>query len=218
MFGFYFLLYLHLDVRWEVIGKGNKWLENYKNLLVWVSFFISICSFATLLAFLGLFSCAFFAAEWLGEPVVADTFHCETKMFVLCLNCVPVEHDFAVLLDYDCCHLADYQKFENVDSQGEDEEELDLLACLFVFKIQTILIWGENHGCKHLQHGALQISEALQLIAPSVRNHVGKHDGKRPPKAAEKHNQAANVSDHGQRALDVGQELEEGDEEADEQD
>ena len=93
-----------------------------------------------------------------------------------------------------------------------------MLACLFVFKIQTILVWGEDHGGKHLQNGALQIPETFQLVPPRVRNDVGKHYGKRPPEAAKKHNQTANVRDHGQRALDVSQELEEGDEEADQQD
>ena len=137
---------------------------------------------------------------------------------MLLLNRVPVEHHLAVLLDNDRCHLADDQQLEHVDRHREDEQELDLLTCLLVLEVEAFFVRGQHHGSQHLQYGTLQIPEALQLVSPSIGDHVGEHDGEGPPQAPEEDDQRANVGQHGQRALYIGQELEEWDEEADEQD
>ena len=114
--------------------------------------------------------------------------------------------------------MADDEEFEYIDRHGEDEQELDLLACFLVLEVKAFFVRGQHHRSQHLQHGALQIPEALQLVTPGIGDHVGEHDGEGPPETAEEDDEGANVGQHSQRALYIGQELEEWDEEADEQD
>lgn len=137
---------------------------------------------------------------------------------MLLLNRVPVEHHLAVLLNDNRCHLADDEELEYVDRHGKDEQELDLLASLLVLEVKTLFVRGQYHRSQHLQHSTLQIPEALQLVSPCIGDHVSEHDGKGPPQAAEEDDKRANIGQHCQRALYIGQELEEWDEEADEED
>ena len=137
---------------------------------------------------------------------------------MLLLNRVPIEHHLAVLLNDNRCHLADDEELEYVDRHGEDEQELDLLAGLLVLEVKTFFVRGQHHRSQHLQHSTLQISEALKLVSPCIGDDVGEHDGKGPPQAAEEDNERANIGQHCQRALYIGQELEEWDEEAYEED
>ena len=187
-----------------------------------MAFFSFTTTFAT--AALVPLIIALVATEGLLDPVFADLLHGHflIKIFILAilaaLNSVPIEHHFAILLNDDCRHLAHDQQFEHVDGQGQYEKELDLLSRLFVLEVEAILVGGEHHGGEHLEHGALQVAEAFELVAPGVRDHVGEHDRERPPEQPEQHDQAANVRDHRQRALDVRQELEKGNHEADKQD
>ena len=91
-----------------------------------------------------------------------------------------------------------------------------MLTGLLVLEVKTFFVRGQYHRSQHLQHCTLQIPEALQLITPCIGDHVGEHDGEGPPEAAEEDDERANVGQHCQRALYIGQELEERDEEADE--
>lgn len=149
---------------------------------------------------------------------MTDCLHSETQSgLVLRFDRVPVKHDFSVLLDDDCRDLTDDQKLEHVDSHRKDEKELDLLTSLFVFEVETVLVGGKNHGSKHLEDCTLEISEAFQLVAPSIRDNVRKHNRKGPPQQTKENNERADVGNDVKRALDVRQELEEGEEESDKQ-
>jgi hypothetical protein len=66
-----------------------------------------------------------------------------------------------------------------------------------------------------LQDSALQVAESFQLVAPSIRQHISEHECKSPPKESKEQNKRANVCDHIQGALNIGEELKEWDQEAD---
>lgn len=134
------------------------------------------------------------------------------------LNRVPIQHHFAVLLDDDRRHLTNDQQLQDVDGHGENEKELDLLSSLFVLKVESLFVRGEDHSSQHLENCALQIAESFQLVTPRVRDHVRKHHCEGPPKASKEEDKGADVSDDIESALDVDHELEEWNEEGDEED
>ena len=136
---------------------------------------------------------------------------------MLFLDGAPVEHHFAVLLDDDCCHLANYKEFENVENHRQYEQELDLLACFFRFETQAVLVGREDHSGKHLQNGTFEVAEAFELVAPCIRDNIREHHCERPPKGAEQEDQVGHICDYIQGALNVCQELEEWNKEAYEQ-
>ena len=180
---------------------------------------MSIISFSTLFLLFVLFCLTLLTAERLGNPVATDSFHGEAELiFVSHFDCVPVKHNLAILFDNDSCNLANDKQFEHVNRQGQNEQEFNLLACLLVLKVESFFVRGKHHRGEHLQDRRLQVTETLQLVAPSIGDHIGEHDGESPPKTAEKHDQAANVRDNSQCALNIRQELEEWDQEDNEKD
>ena len=100
---------------------------------------------------------------------------------MLLIDRAPVEHYFTVLLDDDGRDLADNEELKHIDGHREDEEELDLFACLLRLKVQSVFVRGEHHGGQHLEDSTLQVAEALQLVAPRVGDDICEHDGEGPP-------------------------------------
>ena len=137
---------------------------------------------------------------------------------MLIIDSAPIKHDFTVLLNDDSCDLAHNQQLQHVDCHRKNEQEFHLLASFLRLKVQPVLVRSKHHRCKHLQYRTLQVAEPFELVAPSIGDHIGKHYCKGPPKAAKKQNQRSNIRNHIESALDVCQELEEWNQEADQQD